>query len=83
MSAVSWERVREEGGEREEVYVLFLGLRRWRQRRRAQRSRPWGGVREIEDCMNREQTIAFLLALLGLLTVSNGKDERVAEVLYS
>ena len=83
MSAVSWEGVREAGEEGKEVGVLFLGLRRWRQRRRAQRSRPWSVVRKIEDYVNIEQTIAFLLALLELLTVSNCEDERVAGVLYS
>ena len=61
--------------------VLFLGLRRWRLRKRAQRSRPWSVVRGVEQYMSREQTIASLLELQGLLTVSNYKSDRVAEVL--
>ena len=63
--------------------VLFLDLLHWRLRRRAQRSRPWSGVRTVEQYMSREQTIASLLVLQGLLTVSNCKSVRVAEVLYS
>ena len=65
------------------VDVLFLDLRRWRLQRRAQRSRPWIGVRRVGQYMTGEQTIASLLELQGLLTVSNCKSDRVAEVLYS
>ena len=83
VSAVSWEDIRKWGEEGKKMDVLFLGLRRWRLRRRAQRSQPWSGVRGIEQYVTREQTIAFLLALQGLLTVSNCEGNRVAEVLYS
>ena len=82
VSAVSWEDVRE-GVVGTKMDVLFLGLRRWRLRRRAQRSRPWERIRRVELYMTREQTIAFLLALQGLLTVSNCERNRVGEVLYS
>ena len=63
--------------------VLFLGLRRWRLRRRAQRSRPWSGVRGVEQYMTAWLTTASLLELRGLLTVSDYKSDRVAELLYS
>ena len=82
VSAVSWVIVREEVVGTK-TNVLFPGLRHWRLRRRAQRSRPWEWIRRVELYMTRVQTIAFLLALQGLLTVSNCEGNRVAEVLYS
>ena len=82
VSAVSWEDVRE-GVVGTKINILFLGLRRSRQRRRAQRSRPWKWIRRVELYMSREQTIASLLVLQGLLTVSNCEFDWVAEMLYS